>query len=475
MTSINILCCYYLHGLDGSEKDFQCIKSKVKENFNLLFQEANKSNNIKNYHYGYCSNDNANLKSHAELKVMVDKSFNELNNFLENIVLSNFKNDYQKEYNNFENIPCNLYFSIIGHSLGGLISRGLAKKIYSEFEKDDSKFENYFEYLKKKFTFISTINPCSFLTLSTPHLGSLVNNENGGLIKFSMKTFSRTYCNFLSGSIGKTFIYKDNKNKKPGLIELCQKEYMDAYAKFPNRTLIGCVRNDIPVKICSAMGSIHHPLPEYEEEKLLVDNSKSDTRICSYSGYNEGEELEYYQKEIFNENSSKNMFYNNTKLLPPPNIDKEIEEGLEKIKSNKDNKSKSNENVTPPKYEEMDDVFIPDTYNQVEVAISALKLFNQISFRRIIIDFSLPGFAKMATHPVYIGYVIVPSNSTINAMVSKSVSLISNLILADYLRTSQQSSTFTLNSLINNENDENENKENENDKENDKENKNKET
>jgi len=123
----------------------------------------------------------------------------------------------------------------------------------------------------------------------------------------------------------------------------------------------------------------------------------------------------------------------------------------------------------------MDDVFIPDTYNQVEVAISALKLFNQISFRRIIIDFSLPGFAKMATHPVYIGYVIVPSNSTINAMVSKSVSLISNLILADYLRTSQQSSTFTLNSLINNENDENENKENENDKENDKENKNKET
>eukprot|EP00833_Pecoramyces_ruminatium_P018508 jgi/Orpsp1_1/1192540/evm.model.d7180000094079.1 len=457
MTIINILCCYYLHGLDGSEKDFQSIKAKVEEIFNLLFLKANDSNDIKNFHFGYCSKDNSNMKSHSELKVLVDKSFKELDNFLINTALINFEKDNQEKYNNFENIQCNLYFSIIGHSLGGLISRGVVKKIYSEFEKENVKYENYFEYLKNKFRFISSIKPCSFLTLSTPHLGSLISNESGGLFKSGVKSAIRTYCGYFSGSIGKTFIYKDgNKNEKPGIIQLCQKEYMDTYAKFPNRTLIGCVRNDIPVKICSAMGSISHPLPKYEEEKLLVDESKSDTRICSYSGYNKGEELEYYQKEIFNERVSKNMYYNDTKLLSSPNIDEEIKIGLEKINWEKNNQSKSNENITVPKYEEMDDVFIPDTYNQIEVAVSALKLFNQISFRRIIIDFSLPGLAKLSTHPVYIGYVFIPRNDIINSMVSKSVSLFSNIILADYIRTSEQGSTFSLNSLIKDEkNDEN--------------------
>jgi len=350
MVKINLLCCYFVHGLDGSNRDFQSIHEKTEEIYNSLFKNENEDD-VKNYFYGYRSNDNALFKTHGQFQVLVDKSFNELQNFLENIALTNFQKDNEEKYNHFENVECNLYFSIIGHSLGGLISRGVVKYIYSSFKKEDFEYVNYFEYLKNKFSFITTIKPCSFFTLSTPHLGSLACNENGSIIKRTEKNMVRFYCNYFSGSIGKVFTYRDgNKDIKPTLIRLSQKEYMDIYAKFPNRTLIGCVRFDIPVKFCSAIASLDHPVFEYEKENILIDKSKSDTRICSYSGY-EGKELEYYQKEIFNEKVSENMYYKDTKNIPPPNIDEQIKTGLEKINYRKnDNNENNNEDKTQLKY-----------------------------------------------------------------------------------------------------------------------------
>ncbi|ORX46913.1 hypothetical protein BCR36DRAFT_405519 [Piromyces finnis] len=404
-------------------------------------------NDVINFHYGYCSNDNAKIKTHAEFKVIVDKSFKELNRFLEENALHNFKKENEIKYNNFENITCNLYFSIVGHSLGGLISRDLVKKIYSPFEKDTTQYTNYFEYLKTKFTFLTTVKPCSFLTLSTPHLGSLACNESGGIFKTAEKTAVRMYCNYLSGKIGKVFTYKDGKkgNEKPTLIRLSQKEYMNAYENFPNRTLIGCIRHDIPVKFCSAMGNIEHPIDAYKNENLLIDEKKgkADTRICSYSGY-EGQELEYYQKEIFNEKISKNMYYPDTKHLPSPDIEEQIKNGLKKINYKEDENSIL-------KYEDMENVFIPDTINQVEVAVSTLKLFNEIAFRRIIIDFSLSKLARVGTHTIYIGNDIIPYDTPTLAMISKSVGLFSNIILADYLLTSNQYTFYSLNDIVNNE------------------------
>ncbi|OUM61583.1 hypothetical protein PIROE2DRAFT_62412 [Piromyces sp. E2] len=399
-----------------------------------------------NFHYGYCSNDNATLRTHFEFKVLVDKSFKELQRFLEDNALSNFKKENQEKFNNFENIPCNLYFSIIGHSLGGLISRDVVKHLYSTFEKENVQYENYMEYIKKKFPFITSIKPCTFLTLSTPHLGSLACNESGSIFKFVEKTAVRMYCNMLSGRIGKVFTYRDAKgDEKPTLIRLSQKEYMDVYKKFPNRTLVGCIRHDIPVKFCSAMGNLEHPIQEYDEEQLLIDESKgkADTRICSYAGY-EGQELEYYRKEIFNESVSKNMYYRDTRHLPSPDIEEQIKTGLKKI--NYDEKNKA-----PLKYEEMENVFIPDTINQVEVAVSALKLFNEISFRRIIIDFSLPILARVGTHAMYMGNVIMPCDTAMHNMISKTVSLFSNIILADYLLTSDQYTSYSLNEIVDEE------------------------
>jgi len=434
MTTINILCCYYVHGLDGSNRDFKRMKEKVESLFSSLFTSDNSQNkNVINVHYGYCSNDNAFWKTHFHFDNLVEKSFNELTRFMEEQALASFQKDYEEKYQKLGgDIQCNLYFSLIGHSLGGIISRDVAYRIFSSYEKDNVTYDSYFDYLKQKFTFLTAIKPCSFMTLSSPHMGSLARNESGGIIKTGEKTAVRMYCNWLSGSIGKLFTYKDAKpGKKPSLIRLSQNEYMECFGRFPNRTIVGCVRFDIPVKFCSAMGDIHHPVNEYADDHILVED---DTRICSFAGY-EGEDLEYYKKEIFNETVSKKMYYPDTKHLPSPDIDEEIKVGLEKIKKTVEDGQK---------YEEMEDVCIPDTINQVEVPVSVLKLFNQISFRRIIIDFSLPMLYKMGTHYMYIGLVIGPSSSTVEAMIDKTVSLFSNIILADFIRTSGQTAEYSI-------------------------------
>ncbi|OUM61581.1 hypothetical protein PIROE2DRAFT_12361 [Piromyces sp. E2] len=348
MTTVNLLCTYYLHGLDGSEKDFQKLKGKVEETFNALFSSPKENSSIVNLNYGYCSGNNAHRKSHAEFSVLSEISFKELAQFLEEKVLDSFKKDHEEKIN-FETVQhYHLYFSIVGHSLGGLISKGVIKSIFSKFEKDNTTYDNYFEYLKQKYSFLSDIKPCSFITLSSPHLGSLTGKESGAISKRIIRFGSNFVCKFLAGSIGKVFLYRDAKgDEKPVLIKLCEKDYMDTYMKFPNRTLIGCIRHDIPVKFSTAMGSIDMPLPEYEKNHLLIENNTPDTNILSYSGYDDVL-LEYYQKEIFNEKVSKDMYSSSTLNIPPPNIDQQIKDGLERLKK------KDNKDITNKKYEKID-------------------------------------------------------------------------------------------------------------------------
>jgi len=100
------------------------------------------------------------------------------------------------------------------------------------------------------------------------------------------------------------------------------------------------------------------------------------------------------------------------------------------------------------KTEEMDQVFIPDAINQIETSVSALKLFNQISYRRIGIDFCLPKMSRPATHPVYMGNMVAKSTPVVEDIVSRTVHFISNMIIADYLLTSNQHTTYSLNDLL---------------------------
>lgn len=352
MKGINILYCYLVHGLDRSKDDYEYIKQKTEKVFEKVF-ENQENKDIQNLIYCYCSTSHTGAKSKDHLSVSSKNDFIEFEDFFENTIIKNLI-DNKEKYNNFEGVECNIYISISGHSLGGLISRGLIKNIFSIFTHNNIQYDNYFEYLKKTNSFITNIKPCSFLTLSSPHLGSLVSAAStaNNLQKKIEKIGTHVFCDYLISNIGKELVFKDEKIKnnkyykdnKPILYQYCDKEYMEALEKFPNRTLTGFLRYDLQVKYCTAFACIESPLEKLKQEKNSIipdENNTVDTRIIAISGYNDGPEFEYYKKNLFNEKILENFYYSDTRILEPPNIDEQIKqnlikkgENLEDIKGN---------------------------------------------------------------------------------------------------------------------------------------------
>jgi len=373
MKKLNVLSCYLIHGLGGENKDFALVKERLEETFNELFKKGD-NNEISNIINCYCTNANSGMKANYPFEIMFENEFNEYSQYFENILIKDLKHN-ERKYNKFEDVECDIYISFSGHSLGGNVSRGLITKLYSSFSKNNEIYENYFEYIKKEYPFIRAVKPCSYLSLSSPHLGSLVSppNKSCSFIKKAEKSAVKSFINLVVGDVGKQLTFQDEKIKiktnnknipngnesikgkkvsKYSLMNCCNKESMDALAKFPNRTLTAFLRYDLQVKYCSAMGCIETPLPSLleNEKEILIDNKTNDTRIVMYSGF-EGSELEYYQKELFNEEVSKNFYYKNTKVVPSPNIDEQIKRAL--INKRKHNRKKNNEQTNNKNNEEI--------------------------------------------------------------------------------------------------------------------------
>ncbi|OUM61585.1 hypothetical protein PIROE2DRAFT_12365 [Piromyces sp. E2] len=325
MKGLNILYCYLLHGLDRSKEDYEFIKEKTETVFNKVFSNQNESNEIQNLIYGHCSTSHTGTKSRQHLCVTSKNDFIEFSEYFENTILKEIKENEEK-YNNFEGVECHIYISISGHSLGGLISRGLIKNIFSPYTREDVQYENYFEYLKKKYSFITDIKPCSFLTLSSPHLGSRVAEPAKANNELAVRDE----------------LIKNNeyfKDKRPILCQFCDKEYMDALAKFPNRTLTGFLRYDLQVKYCTAFACLESPLNDLMKEKdsnVFDERKVVDTKIVAISGYQEGSEIDYYKKELFNERVLKDFYYNDTRYLDSPNIEEQIKQNLKRNGENPD-------------------------------------------------------------------------------------------------------------------------------------------
>jgi len=378
MKKLNVLSCYLIHGLGGENKDFTAVQQNLEKTFEQLFKKDD-DNEVSNIINCYRTSANSGMKSTFPLETMFENEFNEYIKYFEDTLIKDLKSNESK-YNKFEDVDCEIYISFSGHSLGGNVARGLITKLYSMYTKDNENYENYFEYIKKEYSFIKAVKPCSYLSLSSPHLGSLVSapNETSKFIKKLEKKVVKSFINIVIGDVGKQLTFQDDKivsktdnkdtqnnsdttkDKQPSkysLINCCNKESMDALARFPNRTLTAFLRYDLQVKYCSAMGCIETPLPSIleNEKDILIDDKTNDTRIVMYSGF-EGSELEYYQKELFNEEVSKDFYYKNTKVVPSPDIDDQIKRALiNKRKQNEKNKEQTNnesneENNIPENY-----------------------------------------------------------------------------------------------------------------------------
>lgn len=494
MKTLNVLFVYFIHGLNGQNKDFMNIKIKLEETFEKLFNDDENNRDVKNKIFSYCTNSNSGMGSTFPLEVMFENDFKEYTHYFENTLVKSVKRAVESIGSDVE---CNIYISLSGHSLGGNVARGTITKLYSPYSKENSgeTFENFFEYIKKEYPFIKDVKPCSYLSLSSPHLGSLIaeSNETSKLMKKAEKKLVKTFCNNVIGDVGKELTFQDekvgkksnmensnksqaNKISKYAVINCCDKASMDALARFPNRTLTAFLRYDLQVKYCSAMGCIETPMPTVldNNKEILIDDGVNDTRIVMLSGFNEDEVLEYYQKEVFNENVSKNFYYNNTKIVSSPDIDNQINRALLRKKIRMENKKEhssknedkndkavatddfsfndyqENANNIKKNYETMEDEFVIDNINETEIPVALIKLFNQISFRRVSMDFVVPyGVLRMLTHGLCLDVdFILARRACIRNMAEKTKSFYTHLLIADFIRTSEQRDTYSLTSLF---------------------------
>jgi len=468
MKKLNIYFCYFVHCLGGNNKQFVNIAEKTEELFTNLFN-CNEENETKNIISWYCNEANSGFRSSSALEIMYDNAFKEFIEYFEEKFVKNLKNDEEK-YNKFEGVECNVYLSFIGHSIGGNVSRGLISKLYSPFTNNSQTFENYFDFIIKKYPFISNILPCSYIAISSPHLGSLVTSTKEPNSKFSKnaeKFVVKNFTNIVVGDVGKNLTFKDEKLKKTipiketseeqlskyALINNCSKKAMADLGRFPNRTLTAHLRNDVQVKYCSAMGCIETPYPHlYKHEKeRLVNDKINDVRIVMYSGFGEGSELDFYKKEIFNEKVSPKFYYDNTtKYIPDIDIDEQIKNAL--IMKNIQQNNKEFLNI-PNNYEELEDVFVTDNDGQQDIPVALIKKFNQISFRRVSFDLLVPFHWKLYTHGLDLGFPpdsFIKPNAYMRCIIKKIVPFYANLLIADFIKTSEQSNTYSLNNLIKN-------------------------
>ncbi|KAJ3033964.1 hypothetical protein HK097_004668, partial [Rhizophlyctis rosea] len=215
-----------------------------------------------------------------------------------------------------------LYLSIVGHSLGGLIARYVARLLLDPtpplfgpsppLPTSTPTPTNPYHLptlLHNHPTLMENLIPLTFMTICSPHLGSRRSPQPASHIFTNItRLVSQLYLSYIAGSTGKELLMADgaggdgwwdvdssessgrsNGTGSTGPKELedlsipllyrmsmPESAYMNAIGQFKGVTLLSAVRNDVPVAFCSAAICAEHLHPEVFEERGSHRRSKSD-------------------------------------------------------------------------------------------------------------------------------------------------------------------------------------------------------
>jgi len=302
MKRLNVVSFYFVHGLFASAARFNNVIVNVNDLFKRLFKEE--KDGIKNIHSCYSAQTNAGRDAIYSLNLMIEKAFDEYIYYFEDILLNGLISRRRK-YNNYKDIECFIYLSFTCHSLGGNVTRGIIHKLYSPYIRDNQEYENYYEYIKSKYTFITDIIPCSYLTINTPHLGSRVAapSEVGGIGNKIERYFVQRFCNKID-AIGKELTFFEE--------EITDEENMEN-------------NKDIEIEINSEKDS---SLVNEEDEISISDKNKNNNKNRNNNNNNNN-----------NINKNKN---NNGSTTSTTTIQEDTNSSSSKEKNKNKNKNKKN-------------------------------------------------------------------------------------------------------------------------------------
>jgi len=209
-----------VHGLHGGADDLEYIRICLEGLYPNII--------------GYCAKSNAKspMLTHEGIEKNGMRVYNEIMELIQDPETQDIK-----------------YFSIIGHSLGGLIARYAIGKLYEE---------NFFQ----KYT------PVNYISVATPHVGSrrsprTVYNRLFGLVL--SKVFSET---------GRELTLHDATDERPPLLvemTLPDSTFFKGLSLFPNLVAYANVKNDMSVPFCTASIVARNPYIESKEKLVFSE------------------------------------------------------------------------------------------------------------------------------------------------------------------------------------------------------------
>jgi hypothetical protein len=183
--------------------------------------------------------------------------------------------------------------------------------------------------------------PTSFITVSTPHLGVKRSGRGsifGYLYKFGFDIVASHLLSKTTKELGFKFVNSHSVREDVDKIlqELCSDEYLEALNKFEYKTLVGLTHGDFLVPFTSSLIRFDNPFQSSNEKEASF-------QLLGHSGFSE----EY--KEILN------------------------------------GKEEDVPSIPTEKTQEID-----DSIHELLMSVDMLKKLNEIKWRRIAIEFTVP-------------------------------------------------------------------------------------
>ncbi|KAI9016820.1 putative serine esterase-domain-containing protein [Hyaloraphidium curvatum] len=183
--------------------------------------------------------------------------------------------------------PKRVFLGLVGHSIGGLICRYLARILLLEGE---GGAPSLLDGLTGGWTAKPDVVPLSFMTVASPHLGvrrpTTVPSENASTAPASLYsrilgTAAKQVAQLKMGLSGKELLVSDDR-ENPMVLRLCRPPFSDALRRFRNRTVAGSTVNDV-VPYCSAL--IRSRNPFVKESEFRIRFEQQGLEVNEWSGF----------------------------------------------------------------------------------------------------------------------------------------------------------------------------------------------
>lgn len=421
MTINHVLVVFLFHGVDGAASDFATLEASL---WTLFASSSSKLPETSTRLFTYKLNEYAGRKTYAGIEKLGSVAANELCEHLVNAVLpqlgpdvSEINSPLKDPSTDTQPRPTVLHLSLVAHSLGGLVARYAAALLLAGQSP-------LLPTLLSKHPHIS-LDPLSFLTISSPHMGARLPEGVSYLSTAYAKTI-RYGAAMLYQKSGKELFLEDPDTLIAGMADP-ESDYCGALSLFSNRTLTGLVQGDI-VPYCSAL--IRPTNPFADAASRPTTKEPYGFYILERSGFSEAEDSELFA------DGNPGVGSWTCEADPPeppasspdtpttpmsPNSQMSV---WSAAISSQSSSSKSTNKTTN---------FVSDPANSLLYLPSILASLSQLSFRRVSLHLSLPLPFSLAVHALAVGKApLVPA--FVSQVAEKSAGFHAGIVMDDFVR-----------------------------------------